>query len=635
MTMASKARIETIGRVCRPLSYVNLRGVAPDGSRLEVSDGYGRVYASREVSGAFEVGIMVGGALGRHCARLLSAAGEELGERAFHVDAATEIRSESGDYGTMWMRLESLVRRTRSMYVLHGKPMTFYVPWVRDDVHVMKAFKYWEPEAGSLPAHFLSLQQPDGMIFDYIRPAGFAAERMEAFGPRFYQVDDEEGFRYDRLPVEADVEYLLIEGVYTAWQARGDDEWMAKKLPGMEKAIEYCMTDPMRWSPEHGLVKRGYTIDTWDFKFFGFDREHLTSGLEVQDAVFNVHDDTPMCIMHGDNSGLYQACRQVATMHAALGHEDKAAEFDAKADSIRENTDRHCWNGRYYDHWVPVTPLEMDQGGVDGSKVMSLSNPYDMNRGLPDHQKCVNIIREYMDLREKLKDTHFAEWLATYPCWPKGFSGVEANEYVNGGIILIVAGELAKAAFHHGFEAYGADILARVNALLNQYWHADKGKTDRGRRFQLPCTYTPSGEPSHGIPDNWAQAAVMSAMMEGLCGLRDGATCYREAMVQPRWVAAGIRDAAATARYGASDGYVAYAFRHDAATRRIEIDATGSGERLDFHVLLPEGTRATGAEFDGAAVEFENAEVETSSYVDLRLPGVCCGTLAIAYEPSA
>ncbi len=552
-------------------------------------------------------------------------------EVTFRVDAATKIESDAGGYGKMWLQMESMIRRTRTMYVLHGEPMTFYVPWVRDNVHVMKAFKYWEPEIASLPEHFLKLQRPDGMIFDYIRPAGFAAERMEVFGPRYYWVDEEEDFRYDRLPDEADVEYLLIEGIYTSWQTTGDDAWMARQLPGMEKAVEYMMTDPIRWSEEFGLVKRAYTIDTWDFKFFGFDRKHLKTGAEVQDAVFNVHDDTPMCIMHGDNSGMYQACRQMATMFGALGNEEKRAEYDAKAEMFRANTDEHCWNGRYYDHWVPVTPLEMDQGGVDGCKVLSLSNPYDVNRGLPDQEKSAAIVRTYMDLREKLKDTHFAEWLSAYPCWPKGFSGIEADTYVNGGIIIIVAGELAKAAFHHGFEEYGADILNRVNALLQKHWGEGKGRTDRGRQFSFPCTYTPSGETSHGIPDNWAQAAVMSAMMEGLCGLRDGSTRFDDALIEPRWVAAGAAVAEAVARYGASDGYVAYRFSHDAAARRISLDVTGSGSTFTLRVLLPSGTAAMKVTHSGQEVAFENTTVESSPYAEFRLEAPFCGTVEVDY----
>jgi len=457
---------------------------------------------------------------------------------------------------------------------------------------------------------------------------------MRVFGERYYDLDEAEDIRYDRVPVEADVEYLLVEGIYTAWQATGDDAWMSRQLPGLESAIRYAMTDPVRWDERRQLVKRGYTIDTWDFKFFGFERDHLTPWAAVEEALFNIHDDTPMCIMHGDNSGMYQACRQVARMFAALANDQKRAEYDELADRFRENTDRHCWNGTYYDHWVPVTPLEADQGGVDGCKVLSLSNPYNVNRGLPDHDKCVKIISEYRRLRDRLNDTHFAEWLSAYPCWPKGFDGIKANEYVNGGIIIIVAGELAKAAFHHGFEQYGADILDRVNGLLQEHWEAHKGKTDRARRFKFPCTYKPSGEVSHGIPDNWAQAAVASSMMEGLCGLRDDSVCFREARIEPRWTAAGVAKAAATARYAASDGYVACRFHHEPAAARIELAATGSGRRFHFHVLLPAGTKAKEVTYRGEPVLFENSAVEQSPYADFRLDGVVCGTIDISYEPA-
>jgi hypothetical protein len=617
--------------VFEPLETIRFTGKAPEEATVELRDGTGRHYASADVTGNYAVEMTVGGALGNHRATLVNDEEGLLADTTFRVDARTGIECNTGRFGDMWLRLESMIRRTRTMYVLHGEPMTFYVPWVRDDVHVMKAFKYWEPDAGSLPEHFLKLQRPDGMIFDYIRPAGFATERMEVFGERFYEVDQEEDFRYDRLPVEADVEYLLIEGIYTAWQASGDDAWMARQLPGCEKAIDYIMNDPMRWSEEHGLVKRGYTIDTWDFKFFGFDREHLKTAAEVQDAVFNVDENTPMCIMHGDNSGMYQACRQVAQMHEALGNEEKAAEYDRKAEQFRENTNEHCWNGRYYDHWVPVTPLELDQGGVDGCKVLSLSNPYDINRGLPEHDKAVSIIEEYMRLREELKDTHFAEWLSVHPCWPKGFDGHEAGTYVNGGIIIIVAGELAKAAFHHGFEEYGADILSRVRDLMYEQLESQKGGSDRGRRFRFHCTYEPDGTPSSGIPDNWAQAAVMSAMMEGLCGLRDDSTRFRHALVEPRWVAADTTEAAVTARYGASDGYVAYQFEHDEDARRIALEATGGGRRFEFHVLLPHGAKARSVKRDGEDVDFANTSVEESSYADFTLDGPLCSTIEIAY----
>ncbi len=626
---AAELRMESETPQFAPLDAVRLRGEAPAGSRVELRDGAGRVYAARAVAGAFSADLPAGGALGSQQAALLDADGNELARCALSLDAETSVTCNTGGYAEVWDAMAAFIKRTPHTWNVGGKTVKAYVPWVRDDTHVMKAYKYWEPQMAQLQEHFIEIQGPGGLFYDYIMSAARVRERAEVFEPRYSRIDADQGVGYNRLPDEADVEYLMVEGIYTAWQASGDDEWMARQLPALEKGLDYCMTDPLRWSEEHGLVKRAYTIDTWDFKFYGVERRDFQTGHEVQEYVFNIHPDTPMCIMHGDNSGMYQACRQMAVMHGALGHAVDRVAYDAMAERFRRSTNEHCWNGRYYDHWVPVTPLGMDQGGVDGAKVLSLSNPYDINRGLPDQAQSASIIREYMRLREELKGTYFAEWVSVYPCWPKGFDGTAAGEYVNGGVIIIVAGELAKAALQHGFEAYGADIIERVHGLMRK--HRPSGR----RRSPLPCTFTPSGGISSGIPDAWAQAAVMSAIMEGLCGLRDEATVFSKSRVEPRWAAAGVTEAAATARYGASDGYVACRFRHEPEARRITVEATGSGREFAFHVLLPEGARATGIARAGEAVPFEDTRVEASAYADFRAAGPLCGAFEITYALEA
>lgn len=42
-------------------------------------------------------------------------------------------------------------------------------------------------------------------------------------------------------------------------------------------------------------------------------------------------------------------------------------------------------------------------------------------------------------------------------------------EYCNGGVLIVVGGELAHGAFEHGFESYGADILRRIKAVADRY----------------------------------------------------------------------------------------------------------------------------------------------------------------------
>ncbi len=621
---ATEARLQLAAEkdLYSPLDEVELRGNAPEGARVEFRDGAGRVCGRRSVGGRFELSLTAGGAPGECAVALVGPEGSTLAKAPLRLEAATDVRCRTGGSGEMWRRLRKMVGRTRRHRKVEGKRIVLYVPWLRDETHVMKAYKYWEERPGELHAHFLDIQPPSGLIYDYVTSYDGALERAEVFEPRYSRLNQSLGIGYNRLPVEADVEYLAVEGVYTAWQARGDDRWMARQLPALERALQYSMTDPLRWSEEHELVKRAYTIDTWDFKFFGFDRHMIRTAHDVHEYVFNIHPDTPMCIMHGDNSGMYQACRQMARMFDALGNEEKRGEYRRLARHFRDTTSRVCWNGRYYDHWVPVTPLGMDQGGIDGSKVLSLSNPYDINRGLPDQEQAAGIIREYMRLRKELEDTHFAEWVSVYPYWPKGFSGIEPGTYVNGGIITIVAGELAKAAFHHGFEAYGADILERVRGLMEKH----------GGR--LPCAYRPSGEVSRGIPDNWGQAAVMSAIMEGLCGLRDESTAFRHARIEPRWVAAGVGEAEVTASYGASGGYVAYDYAHDPEERGMGLRATGSGERLRFHVLLPKGTEPESVRVGGSAVEFSRTRVEESPYVDFSLEASGPHAVEIAYASS-
>ena len=65
--------------------------------------------------------------------------------------------------------------------------------------------------------------------------------------------------------MENDVEYLFVEGLYYTWKANGDDDWMKGLLDKAVKALSYSLKNPYRWSRKYSLLKRGYTIDTWDF----------------------------------------------------------------------------------------------------------------------------------------------------------------------------------------------------------------------------------------------------------------------------------------------------------------------------------------------------------------------------------
>ena len=158
------------------------------------------------------------------------------------------------------------------------------------------------------------------------------------------------------------------------------------------------MTDPIRWSKEHQLIKRGYTLDTWDFQQLPVPIDQLGEhGLDSQELLFNVCEDTPMGIMHGDNSGLYAACRQLATMHSALGNKIDADVWDHYTEIIRLRANQVCWNGMFYKHFA-VLDKPQDYNTMDQENTLGISNPYDINRGMPTEEMAQSIIQTYFDL---------------------------------------------------------------------------------------------------------------------------------------------------------------------------------------------------------------------------------------------
>jgi hypothetical protein len=139
-------------------------------------------------------------------------------------------------------------------------------------------------------------------------------------------------------------------------------------------------------------------------------------------------------------------------------------------------------------------------------------------------------------------------------------------------------------------------------------------------------------EISYGGPDNWAAAALVYALVEGLAGVVDRDGPYRIAGVAPRWPAADTDEARVVVHYPASDGYVAYEYQHRPESREIVLTLTGGGERADAHVLLPEGRGAVTSVTDGGtALSVTLSRVESSTYADFAVPLPGPRTVRIRY----
>lgn len=520
----------------------------------------------------------------------------------------THFERNTGHFAVLLQNLEKDMYNDKELVfrkTLGGRERDVFVPWIRDHVHVMKAMKFLHKDMTSFLEFYLENQTAEGIYYDYFYPLGYggAGSRKKIFDRRYWKEFPDDSIEMHRLPVEADLEYLLVEGVYTAWQSNGDMAFVKKWLPTLVKGLTYSMTDPLRWSTKHQLVKRGYTLDTWDFMQLPSSREEYTkNGGNVQKGIFDIDENTPMGIMHGDNSGMYSACLKLAQLFSIAGEQKSSEEWRKKAEHFRERTNSVCWNGKFYAHFIEDDPqpqyLKMDQ-----KNTLSLSNPYDVNRGLPTEDMSQSIIKTYYDLKESNRKNSFAEWYGIYPPVFPHFADYLPGSYMNGGVNTIVAGELAKAAFQHGYERYGVDILNRINDLMIK--HND----------HLPVSYTPDGKVDEGIPDNWGQAAVYNAMIEGLAGVVDLGAQFGQVEFAPRWLAADKKESTVTIAYGPTGKALTYQWRHNPSERTISLKADGPMKKSTVRTLLPEGASPVSAQLNGKPVKFKTEKIFHSVYV--------------------
>jgi len=477
---------------------------------------------------------------------------------------------------------------------LDGRLVAIGPEWLRDHVHEMKAYKYFFEDLTSGLEFFFRHQLPDGQFPDFFVPIG--DQHQKFVDPAWELEDTAENRVFIRIPVEADLEYLAVEGVHQAWKATGDLEWLEKQIPILLRGLKHLTTDRWRWSREHGLVKRPFTPDTWDFIHFYDPNDHFKTNCEIR----RMDETVPFCIFHGDNSGLYSASMLIAEMLNALGEDEEARRWTEFGEGVRQRANQLLWGDGFYMHQYHLSP-ELEKKHNERFR-LSLSNPYDVNRGMPTHEMAVSIIDSYPTRWEIRKDTHIAEWFTIDPPYEPRFGWYVPGEYVNGGLFGAVGGELAKAAFNHGREAYAVDILRRYHAIA---------KRDGEVRFM----FWPDGRPYGGGPPGWCAAAFVSAMVEGLAGIEDRATCFRDVRISPRWSAAGIESARVVASYPASGAYFGYEYKE--TTHDVTLRCFGSGETLSLHLLTMRPVRRLS--FNGVSTEFEVSRIEESTYVDASL----------------
>ena len=174
----------------------------------------------------------------------------------------------------------------------------------------------------------------------------------------------------------------------------------------------------------------------------------------------------------------------------------------------------------------------------------------------------------------------------------------------------LVGGELAKAAFEHGYEAYGVDILNRYYKMI-----ADTGKTylwyfPDGTSSSAETSTSPEASPS----DAWGSSAMLYAFLEGLAGVEDRYCLFQNIQLSPRWAAADVTEAEVHVAYGCSGAHLGYSYRKKGD--QICVDVRSDQSEILFHVLLPEDFGANSVRIGGKETDFQNIKIANSPYVD-------------------
>ncbi len=445
----------------KPLETI--KAVSEKPGTMVVLDGMGREYFRTEQG---EAEFMVSGALGYHLIILQDKKGRLTDMASFRADCKTELEDSTGKYKNLLV--QCMLSMTRDYYrpgnvkVMDERIYRGFVITSRDHAHGLKGMKYFYPFLKEWMDAFAESQREDGMVFDFFINRNQQMYHMEwRFPPEFYDVRENGKVIFARQPMMNDVEHMFIQGIYWTWKSTGDEDWMRGKLDNCLKAVEYATSSPYIWSEKFRLLKRTFTIDTWDFQSV-YDSAFFDGDIFMAEPGISEYG-----VMFGDNTGMAISCYNLAEMLEIAGRKEDARKMEETADGLLDRLEKISWNGEYYTMFVPENPGFKRDFNVDPDEVVSLSNAYSLNRRI-SHDKAVAIIRTYQRLREQTRDFAQGEWYCAYPPFTRGFN-IPPWHYVNGGVSPMVAGELAHGTFEHGYEQYGADIIERVIGLLEKH----------------------------------------------------------------------------------------------------------------------------------------------------------------------
>lgn len=512
---------------------------------------------------------------------------------SFRVCASTAIHTDTGEMDDLLDLLGEALLQTIDVTNVNGKPRTYYkaADNSRENLaypaYGIGGLRYYLDDLKSMFEAVYDNQWPDGRLPDHV----YGDATGCPLTPR--------KLRTCMADLETGVAVTLCEG----WHAHGDMEWLREMLPRIEAGIEFVRTDPVMFDQEHSMIKRPHSLDEWDIGF-----------TEAGEHTYAEDAGAKFVLMQGDTSRLCQACDMLSEAFAALGDRDRSTHYRKLRDHYYSAGNELFWDGTKYIHHVHLD--EFDHGDFDESDQLTMSCAGALTRGFADHEEAVSIINEYVRRWEETGDAY--PWWSLQPGYPDKLNyfrrgdvawSKSQGEYCNGGLFPWVGGELCRAAFRHGMEALAYRLLQDVHAVM---------KRDNGALFTW---YNLDGSAAINAPhhqtnyDPWGIGPWTQAVVEEMAGIKTQGPVLKHATCTPRWPAAGVKTAHATAHFPASDTYFSY--QYQASRDRIALHFAGTGETVTFSILLPGWATCGGVTLDGKKARHRVEKVEESAYVTL------------------
>ncbi len=599
---------------CGPLDDVEIvfvwDGLDGQPVTFQLTDAAHQTYFERTVTaqkGQAELVVKPGGRPGVH---LITVRTPRPGEApytrygSFRVHAHTTVTTDTGEIDELLALLEEGLRQCIDITQVNGKLRTYYKAADNSRQNLaypafaIDGLRYFLQDVKSMFEAIYDNQWPDGRLPDHVYGDNYPCART----PRKLRT------------CMADLEIGMASTLCKGWQAHGDDEWLRRMLPAVEAGLEFALTDPMMYDETHGAIKRPHTLDEWDIGFTESGENAYT-------------DETcKFVLMQGDTSQLYLACTLLAQAFEAIGDPVRAAHYRLLQTHYFHHGNELFWDGVKYRHHIHLDPF--DHGDFDEDEQLTMSNAAAITRGFADHARAVSIIDEYVRRWEETGDAF--PWWSLQPGYPDRLGYFRRNsgawtrgegEYANGGLFPWVGGELCRGALQHGREELAYRLLRDVHAVLRR---------DHGALFTW---YNLDGSAAINAPhhqtnyDPWGFGPWAAAVVEELAGIKSQGKLFERVLCAPRWPAAGVRTAAATAHFPSSDAYFSYRYRR--SDDRIGLHFTGTGRHVCFRILLPGWRECSGVTLNGEDAQFALESVEESVYVvvESEIGGV--GELAV------